>query len=83
MGIVEESLNWQRSIIGEKVVCIDDESSALTIGKVYIVEEVSFNNDRYLYTITNDITAKNKYWITRFNLLSDIREEKLKKILSK
>ena len=73
---------------GEKVICMDADYGkyslgGLTVGKVYIIEEVSFWGSRATwYTIIGDDGLKNSHISGRFKLLSDIREEKLNQILS-
>ena len=76
--------NKIKDMKGEKVVCIDNHGGEypLVIGRIYTVEDVSYNGDgMVVFSIINDNSTRSTYLIKRFELLSNIREEKLNKIL--
>ena len=67
-----------------KVVCIDNKNyeKELTLNKTYIEIDIFrvFNDDAF-YFIINDNNIKNMYIKNRFKSLSEIRVEKIDKLL--
>jgi len=77
--------------IGDRVVCIDNSSYAyyvdannvnLTIGKVYIVNNItmSFEDQVDLIFVIDDFGKKDFFTEKRFVSLCKIRKDKLKKL---
>ena len=62
----------------KKVKCIDDKGWYLTIGKIYEVIQLNGNDD---YIIINDKGEKLWYEKEYFISLSEIRNEKINKLL--
>lgn len=69
-----------------KVKCIDNENKNsklnLTIGDFYEVKNIVYLDGKCYYRIDNDITATCKYKANRFISISEIRNDKINKLLS-
>jgi hypothetical protein len=63
-----------------KIVCINNKGwSSLTLGKTYDVIGINMFSE---YIIINDISEEYSYIKERFKLLSEIRNEKINKLLN-
>lgn len=67
-------------MIGEKVVCINNESmNRITINKIY---EVTKNTNYYSYYIINDVGKEMGYYKYRFITLKEYRKQKISNLLN-
>jgi len=67
-------------MIGEYVVCIDNESAnKITINKIY---EVIFSTNNNMYYIIDDDGRKSNYFTDRFITLKEYRKQKISNFLN-
>ncbi len=66
---------------GDLIVCLDAENCRdITYGKTYKVEDGPFGNHIDGVAIKNDNGKIREYYKSRFRLLQEIREDKLKEL---
>ena len=67
-------------MIGEYVVCIDNESvNKITINKIY---EVTFSTNNNMYCVIDDDGRKSNYFTDRFISLKEYRKQKISNFLN-
>ncbi len=67
-------------MIGEYVVCIDNESAnKITINKIY---EVIFSTNNNMYYLIDDDGRKSNYFTDRFITLKEYRKQKISNFLN-
>jgi hypothetical protein len=80
MGEIKEHKGF---VVGEKVICILNNRSSLTVGKEYIIDslEVYSGDENFWICVINDIKVGQAYHYSRFISKGDFRKHIIDDIL--